>query len=120
MNKIKCCVTGGCGFIGSHFIEHFLKETDWDLIVLDRLSYASQGFDRLRGIEAFDEKRVKVFTIDLNEPLSVGVKKEIGDVDYILNLASESHVDNSITDPVNFVQNNVNLVLNMLEWAREM
>ena len=120
MNKIKCCVTGGCGFIGSHFIEHFLKETDWELIVLDRLSYASQGFDRLRGIEAFDEKRVKVVTIDLNEPLSVGVKKEIGDVDYILNLASESHVDNSITDPVNFVQNNVNLVLNMLEWAREM
>lgn len=120
MNKIKCVITGGCGFIGSHFIEHFLKETNWDLIVLDRLSYASQGFDRLRGIECFDEKRVKVFTIDLNEPLSVGVKKEIGEVDYIINLASESHVDNSITDPVNFVKNNVNLVLNILEWAREL
>ena len=119
MNK-KIVFTGAAGFIGSHMIEHFLKETDWDIIVLDKLTYASMGFDRLKDIECFDEKRVKVFTTDLNEPISVGVAKEIGEVDYIVNLASESHVDNSITDPVNFVQNNVNLVLNMLEWAREM
>lgn len=121
INKImnKIVITGGCGFVGSHIVEHFLKETDWEIIILDRLSYASQGFDRLKDIECFDEKRVKVFTIDLNKPLSEGVKKEIGEVDYIINLASESHVDNSITDPVNFVKNNVNLVLNILEWARE-
>ena len=118
MNKTKIVLTGACGFIGSHMVEHFLKNTDWDIVVLDKLTYASSGFDRLRGIECFDEKRVKIFTVDLNEPISVGVAKEIGEVDYIVNLASESHVDNSITDPVNFVKNNVNLVLNMLEWAR--
>jgi len=118
MNKTKVVLSGACGFIGSHMVEHFLKNTDWDIIVLDKLTYASSGFDRLRGIECFDEKRVKTFTVDLNEPISVGVRKEIGEVDYIVNLASESHVDNSITDPVNFVKNNVNLVLNMLEWAR--
>ena len=120
---MKLLITGGAGFIGHHFVEHFLKETDWDIIVLDKLNYASQGFDRLRDINVFHDKwaqRVTIFTVDLQEPLSVGVKKEIGEVDYILNLASESHVDKSITDPVNFTRNNVNLVLNMLEWAREL
>ena len=118
--KTKILISGGFGFVGAHFVEHFLKNTDWDIIVLDKLSYATNGYDRLRDINIFDEKRVKIFVVDLNLPLSDGVKKEIGEVDYIINLASESHVDNSIDHPVEFIQNNVNLVLNMLEWAREL
>jgi len=118
--KKTVCITGAFGFVGAHFVEHFLKNTDWDIVVLDKLSYATNGFDRLRDINIFDEKRVKIFVIDLNLPLSDGVKKEIGEVDYIINLASESHVDNSIVDPVNFIKNNVNLCLNMFEWAREL
>ena len=116
----KILITGGTGFIGHHFVEHFIKNTDWEIIVVDRLGYASSGFDRLRDIDVFDDKRVKIFTIDLRQPISVGVKQEIGDVDYIINLASESHVDNSIADPVPFIMNNVKLVLNMLEYAREL
>jgi len=116
--KKKLLCTGGAGFIGSHFVEHFLKETDWDIIVLDKLNYASMGFDRLRDIDVFDDKRVKIFTADLNLPLSEGLIDEIGEVDYVINLASESHVDNSIEHPVPFIQNNVNLMLNILEWAR--
>lgn len=111
-------LTGAAGFIGHHFVEHFLKETDWNIVVLDKLNYASMGFDRIKEIDCFDEKRVKIFTIDLTLPLSDGIKNEIGGVDYIVNLASESHVDNSITAPVSFIQNNVNLVLYLLEWAR--
>jgi dTDP-glucose 4,6-dehydratase len=118
--KITCAISGGFGFVGAHFVEHFLKNTDWDIVVLDKLSYATNGYDRLRDINIFDEKRVKIFPVDLNLPLSDGVKKEIGEVDYIINLASESHVDNSIDHPVEFIQNNVNLVLNMLEWAKEL
>jgi dTDP-glucose 4,6-dehydratase len=118
--KIKICCTGGFGFVGAHIVEDLLKNTDWEIIVLDKLSYATNGYDRLRDINVFNEERVKIFPIDLNLPLSDGVKKEIGEVDYIINLASESHVDNSIKDPVSFIQNNVNLVLNMLEWAREL
>jgi dTDP-glucose 4,6-dehydratase len=118
--KITCVITGGFGFVGAHIVEDLIKNTDWEIIVLDKLSYATNGYDRLRDINVFSEERVKIFPIDLNLPLSDGVKKEIGEVDYIINLASESHVDNSIKDPVSFIQNNVNLVLNMLEWAREL
>ena len=105
--KTKILISGGFGFVGAHFVEHFLKNTDWEIIVLDKLSYATNGYDRLRDINVFDDKRVKIFTVDLNLPLSDGVKKEIGEVDYIINLASESHVDNSIAHPVEFIQKNI-------------
>jgi dTDP-glucose 4,6-dehydratase len=114
----KILVSGLCGFVGSHICEDLLKNTDWEIIGIDKLTYASNGFDRLRDIKAFDDKRVKLFAVDLQQPITVGVANEIGSVDYVLNLASESHVDNSIKDPVNFIQNNVNLTLHILEWAR--
>ena len=46
-------VTGGCGFIGHHFIEHLMVNTDWNIVVLDKLSYASNGFERLRDTGCF-------------------------------------------------------------------
>lgn len=115
---ISIVITGGCGFIGHHFVEHFLRNTDWKIIVLDKLSYAANGFDRLRDIKCFNHDRVHLFPINLTLPLSSGIKQEIGSVDYIINLASESHVDNSIAEPVTFIRNNVDLVINLLEWAR--
>lgn len=118
MKKTKILCTGICGFVGHHICEHFLKNTDYDIIGIDKLTYASDGIDRLRDIKAFDENRVKLFAVDLQLSISEGVKREIGEVDYILNLASESHVDNSIKNPVDFILNNVKLTLNMLEWAR--
>lgn len=116
----RIVITGAAGFVGSHVVEHFLRNTDWDIAVIDKLTYASSGLDRLRDINCFDGNRVRMFSADLQQPLSEGVKKEIGIPDYVLNLASESHVNNSITDPVGFVTNNVKLMLNMLEWAREL
>ena len=116
MNKLV--ITGGCGFVGHHFVEHFIKATDWKIVVLDKLTYTTDGYNRIRDINCFDEKRVSIFSIDLTLPISYGVSQEIGEVDYIINIASESHVDNSIADPVHFIKNNVDLVLNLLEWAR--
>ncbi len=50
-------MTGGCGFIGHHFVEHIINNTDWNIIILDKLSYASSGLDRLRDTGCLDNKR---------------------------------------------------------------
>lgn len=115
---MRALITGGCGFIGSHLIEHILKNTDWELIVLDRLNYASTGFDRLRDIKAYDDHRVRIFTHDMTQPIVDGLAQEIGQVDFIIHLAAETHVDNSITNPRPFVMSNVLGTMEMLEFAR--
>lgn len=115
----KIIITGGCGFIGHHFVEHIYKNTDWEIIILDKLSYASNGFERLRDTDTLNNTRVKVFTNDLINPLPDGIIKEIGqDIEYIVHMAAETHVDNSIKMPKLFIDNNVTSTLNMLEYAR--
>ena len=111
-------ITGGCGFIGHHFVEHIFSTTNWNIIVLDKLTYASHGLERLRNTDTLDSKRVKVFTYDLSHPLSIGLKKELGDVNYIVHMAAETHVDNSISTPVPFIKNNIMSSVHMLEYAR--
>ena len=111
-------ITGGCGFIGHHFVEHIFTKTDWNIIVLDKLTYASHGLERLRNTDTLDSKRVKVFTYDLSHPLSIGLKKELGDVNYIVHMAADTHVDNSISSPVPFIKNNIMSSVHMLEYAR--
>jgi dTDP-glucose 4,6-dehydratase len=115
---MKILITGGCGFIGHHFVEHVYKNTDWDIIIIDRLSYASNGFERLRDTETLNDNRVKVFTCDLILPLSEGLIKEMGEIDYIVHMAAETHVDNSIKDPQLFLDNNIKSTYNLLEYAR--
>ena len=54
----KIIITGGCGFIGHHVVEHFAKTTDCNLVVIDKLSYASLGYDRLRDTGVLDRVQV--------------------------------------------------------------
>lgn len=110
----KVLVTGSAGFIGSHFVDHVLKNTDWEII----------GFDsfRHRGDSARvqSDGRYQIYTMDLAAPISHMVKERIrGCVDYIVNFASESHVDRSIEAPRPFIENNVGLSLSMGDLARE-
>lgn len=116
----KVLVTGGCGFIGHHLVEHLYMNTDWDIVVLDKLNYASFGYDRLRSTGVLSSSRVRVFSYDISHPLSDGLKMEIGDVNILVHMAAETHVDNSIRDPVSFVKNNVMSTLYILEYAREL
>lgn len=119
--KTRILLTGITGFVGHHFAEDFLKNTTWDIVGMGRLDYSSKdGFDKLRDIHAYDNKRVTIFTHDLNTELGEGLIKEIGDVDYIIHLAAASHVDRSITEPVPFVLNNVLSTLMILEYARKL
>lgn len=117
MNK-RILITGGCGFIGHHIVEHIIKNTNWDIVVLDRLNYASSGFDRLRDIDVFNNKRVLILTADFIRPIEEGLKEEIGKVDYILHLGAETHVDKSIENPEPFVMANVVGTMRLLNFAR--
>lgn len=114
-------ITGGCGFIGHHFVEHFLKYSDYNIYILDKLTYASSGFDRLRDIEAYDDKRVTILTSDISNTIPFGIIKEVEkDLIFILHLAAETHVDNSIINPMPFVISNIIGTVNMLEFAKNL
>lgn len=112
-------LTGGCGFIGHHFAEYVHKHTDWNIIIIDKLSYASMGLNRLRNNLLINSSRVKIFTIDLCNELSEGIKKEIGtNINYIVHMAAETHVDNSIKEPLKVIHNNIISTVHLLEWSR--
>lgn len=115
-------VTGGCGFIGHHLVEHLIKTTNWKVIILDKLSYASFGYDRISDIEftKSQRKRISIYPIDLSYPLSFGMKKQLGDVHIIFHLAADTHVDMSINDPVETVRNNVMSTVHLLEYTRSL
>lgn len=111
---MRFLVTGAAGFIGHHTVEHLLANTDDEIVGI--VSFRHRGCSmRLRHLGS---PRFRVVHHDLVGPISERLAEDIGPVDIILNIASESHVDRSITDPVPFVRNNVDLVLNMLEYAR--
>ena len=118
MEKTRILVTGGAGFIGHHLVEHLLKNTDWDIVVFDRLNYASSGLDRLRDINVFDTRRVRVFTANFVNPIEAGLEREIGQIDYVVHMGAETHVDRSIEDPEPFVMANVVGTMRVLDFAR--
>ena len=117
----KILITGAAGFIGHHFTEHILCNTDWEIVALDRLNYASKGWERLRDIDIYDDVRVHPMACDLADPISVGVRSEIergGKPDYIVHMAAETHVDRSIDNARPFVRANVMGTLSILEYAQ--
>ena len=115
----KLLITGGCGFVGHHLVEGVLKQTDWEIIVMDKLTYASAGFDRLRDIKAYDDKRVKILGCDLAEPISEGLRREIGEINYIWHLAAESDVQRSLENSIPFVEANVLGTAHLLEYVKK-
>lgn len=119
--KKTILITGGCGFIGHHFVEHVYLNTDWNIIIIDKLSYASNGFARLRDTGCLNNNRIKIFTNDLINPIPEGIQKELdNNINYIVHMAAETHVDNSIQNPKLFLDNNINSTLNLLEYSRNL
>lgn len=117
---MRLLITGGCGFIGHHVVEHFLKSTSpCEIIIIDKLNYASTGFDRLRDIKVYDDKRITILTRDFAQPMVSGyLLNEIGAIDYIIHLGAETHVDRSIDKPEPFVLSNVLGTMHVLNLAR--
>ena len=121
MASKKVLITGIGGSIAVHLLAHIFHNTDWEIVGTD--SFRHKGWhDRIQVmLDDHPEwrERLTVITHDLTAPFSKLTKQKIGHVDYIINMASLSDVQASIEEPVSFVQNNVSLVLNMLEYARE-
>lgn len=124
MNK-TVLLTGGAGFIGAHIVEHILKTTNWNLIILDRLSYAG-NLNRLTDIDIWWEcqDRVKFYYHDFKSQFNEGKVQQLlqlfGNVDYIIHNGANSHVDKSIEDPYPFVFDNVLGTVNMLELCKSL
>ena len=106
----RVLITGGAGFIAHHLIYHLIKETDWEIVSLDRLDY-SGNLNRLDNVLSTlsdsDRARVKIVFHDLKSEINPWIRKEIGDINFILHLAAGSHVDRSIEFPMEFVMDNV-------------
>jgi dTDP-glucose 4,6-dehydratase len=118
MTTFRVLVTGGCGFLGHHLVEHIYRKTNWEIIIIDKLTYASFGFKRLENAKLIPSPRVKLFTWDICSKLTSGMRFELGEIDVIIHLAADTHVDNSIAEPVEFIENNVMSTVNLLEYAR--
>ena len=117
----KVLITGGDGFVAAHVMKRILDTTDWHIVALT-LSNHSELPARIRFATNNDDAkfaRISLISCDLSEPITKGMASRFGKIDYLINLASESHVDRSIADPANFIINNVQVICNVLDWARE-
>lgn len=116
----RLLITGGGGFVGSHTIMHLLHNTDWDIITIDSFRHMGKTdriTDMMRSYPNY-ASRLTVLTHDLAVPMSEQFLDRLGMVDYVINMASQSHVDRSITEPRDFFNNNTNLMWTMVEYVR--
>lgn len=113
-------LTGGAGFVGSHVLRHILANTDWTIAAPVTFRHKGVPTRIASALTGHPEwwKRVDIVYCDLSASIDRITEDRFGQVDYILNIASESHVDRSLEQPVAFIRNNVDLMLNILEYAR--
>lgn len=121
-NVKRILITGVAGFVGHHLLEAVLKTTDWEIVGLARLNHAGD-MSRISNIDVLKEKeyadRVSFVYHDLKYNLNESIREQIGEVDYIAHLGSNSHVDRSITHPKDFFLDNVIGAVNLLEYTRK-
>jgi dTDP-glucose 4,6-dehydratase len=119
----RVLITGGAGFIAHHVIDLFLQKTDWHITTIDRLDY-SGNLNRLDEVmskyDVETRKRVNIIFHDLKAEINPLVGNFIGKPDVILHLAAGSHVDRSITHPMEFINDNIIGTANLLEFARKL
>ena len=106
---MRVLVTGGAGFIGSHFVRRLVGAGD-EVVVLDLLTYAGNPAN-LAGLD------VELVEGDIAD--REAVDRAGAGCDAVVNFAAETHVDRSVLDPSVFVRTNVNGPMTLLEWARD-
>jgi dTDP-glucose 4,6-dehydratase len=104
---MRVVVTGGAGFIGSAFINHLLDNFECEVLCVDKLTYAGSRTNIKHNV-SFLQKDICDVTAD-----------ELGEFDYMVHFAAESHVDNSISNGLPFVRTNVEGTFNLIEISRK-
>ena len=112
MKNDKVLITGGAGFIGSNYVEYVLKNSKDEIFVLDKLTYAGN----LQNLEAVSDKItfIKGDICDLEFIQKLFAEHQFQKV---VHFAAESHVDNSISGPSEFIQTNIVGTFNLLQCA---
>lgn len=111
-------VTGAGGFVGSHVVESLLERTSWHVIGVDSFRHNGE-FVRLLDATGGDTSRVTSLVHDLNAPLSPRTIRGLAGLDLVVNVASRSHVTESVLQPAEFVLNNLQLAVHVLELCRQ-
>ena len=110
-------ITGGAGFIGSHLVRLFVnKYSDYQIINLDKLTYAG-NLENLTDVK--DAPNYAFEKGDITDPAYLETLFEKYAFDGIIHLAAESHVDRSISNPLEFIETNIIGTLNLLNAARK-
>ncbi|MFO8068086.1 MAG: dTDP-glucose 4,6-dehydratase [Bacteroidales bacterium] len=113
----KILITGGAGFIGSHVIKLFVKKySDYKIYNLDNLTYAG-NLENLREVE--NAPNYKFIKGDISDAQFVFGLFEKEKFDAVIHLAAESHVDRSISNPMEFINTNVIGTVNLLNASKK-
>ncbi len=115
---MQILVTGGCGFIGSHYIRYCLqKYTDIKILNVDSMTYAAHP-ETAKALERLDPVRYQFLQEDITSEKVADLIRSTH-FDAIINFAAETHVDRSILEPAIFVMTNIKGVENLLNAARK-
>ncbi len=107
-------ITGGCGFIGSNFVEYLANREEYHIVVLDKLTYAGN----LKNLEAVNSLKYTFINGDICNKKVLNELFEEYKFFAVFHFAAESHVDRSIDSPKQFIQTNIFGTFNLLEVSR--
>ena len=113
---MKILVTGGAGFIGSAVIRHIIYNTNYEVLNIDKLTYAG-NLESIKDISS--SSRYSFKNIDICDVNALREATNSFKPNYIMHLAAESHVDRSLSGPADFMQTNIIGTFNILQISKE-